>query len=458
MDTIETFDAALQRLNDTPARPAAPGGVKPKLAVVSTYDELCGIAAYTLFLRKQLDKDYDVTVFELDQYLLRNPFARVRKLADQHIKDICAKLGGFDCVNLQLEHGTLGRDGKDILRRFKWLMNAAPSVSVTFHTVVPLEPLNRRAFWTKLLTLRWLSARKMLFDAKQRNLMSAGIYRVLRATERAKQVSIIVHNRREMRFMKYVNRFKNVFDHPLAFIAPEDAKAIRAGARRDRFPQLDGLPPKTKLVCVFGFFGRYKGFDTAIRALHHLPDDYHLLIFGGVHPNEIKKEEGVYPYVQELLDAAYIDKAPVDELKDGISLSIDGSSRDMLFTHPKDLSKRVHFMGALGDDDFLAGMAIADTVVFPYLEVGQSASGPISQAVELGCRVVASRTQTFMQFSRYHADTIEFFEIGNYVDLASRIRSRPVFPPEQRQPKYTTDTNRAVYRAANTVDVTARSR
>ena len=59
-------------------------------------------------------------------------------------------------------------------------------------------------------------------------------------------------------------------------------------------------------------------------------------------------------------------------------------------------------MGALAEAEFLAGMAICDAVVFPYLEVGQSSSGPISQALELGCRIIASRTHTFLEFAEYH--------------------------------------------------------
>jgi len=43
-----------------------------------------------------------------------------------------------------------------------------------------------------------------------------------------------------------------------------------------------------------------------------------------------------------------------------------------LIEHPKDLSDRIHFLGPQSDVDFLAGMAICDAVVFPYLEVGQS--------------------------------------------------------------------------------------
>jgi len=96
----------------------------------------------------------------------------------------------------------------------------------------------------------------------------------------------------------------------------------------------------------------------------------------------------------------------------GVSFAVDGSMRDLLVEHPKDLSRRIHFLGAQSDADFLSGMAVCDAVVFPYLEVGQSSSGPISQSLELGCRVIASRTHTFLQFAKYHPETIEFFDIS----------------------------------------------
>ena len=75
-------------------------------------------------------------------------------------------------------------------------------------------------------------------------------------------------------------------------------------------------------------------------------------------------------------------------------------------------------------------MAICDAVVFPYLEVGQSSSGPISQALELGCRIIASRTHTFLQFGRYHQDMIEFFDIGNHLGIG---RANPRSPGIRRE-------------------------
>src|SRR5215467_14155939 len=41
---------------------------RKRFALISTYDELCGIGAYTRSLEKQLSDFFDVTVFDLDQY------------------------------------------------------------------------------------------------------------------------------------------------------------------------------------------------------------------------------------------------------------------------------------------------------------------------------------------------------------------------------------------------------
>jgi hypothetical protein len=115
-------------------------------------------------------------------------------------------------------------------------------------------------------------------------------------------------------------------------------------------------------------------------------------------------------------------------------------------------------MGAQSDADFLAGTAICDAVVFPYLAVGQSSSGPISQALELGCRVIASRTHTFIQLSRYHHNMIEFFDIGNHLELAGRLRARPQFERPDEFPAFNVETNKAVYLAANGAHAASRVR
>jgi glycosyltransferase involved in cell wall biosynthesis len=357
----------------------------------------------------------------------------------------------------------LGRSCRDIHRRFTWILRAAPRLSVTFHTVFQCEAFAFREYLNEIFKLNFAKAIAMRSEYNRNHLLSAGVASRLRRAQRFKPVSLIVHTRRDLAHMKYVHGMRNVHDHPLSFLAAAEAREIRCTASRAKFTVLDSVAQDSKLIGVFGFLGRYKGFDTVVRALHHLPKDYHLLIFGGVHPNEIKPHQLVDPVVSSLFDAGYVDTSVAERMRansgttaPAVSVAVDGSMRDLLIEHPKDLSDRIHFLGAQSDADFLSGMAICDSVVFPYLEVGQSASGPISQAIELGCRVIASRTHTFLQLGRYHQNMIEFFDIGNHLELAGRILARPQFEPNERFPIFNVETNKATYLAANSGAARAR--
>ena len=356
---------------------SASRGARPRLALVSTYNELCGIAAYTRSLEKLLCDVFDVTVFDLNQYLLRSNHRRVRKFGDRHIQEICREIREFDAVNLQLEHGTLGRSSHDIYRRFGRIVRASPRISVTFHTIFQSEGFDYRKYLRELVRFRFVKAAEQRSSYLRTHLLSAGIADRLRRAQRFKPVSVIVHTRRDLAQMKFVHGMRNVYDHPLSFLSDSDADDIRQAASRSKFTILDQVPNDSKLIGVFGFLGRYKGFDTVIRALHHLPKEYHLLIFGGVHPNEIRPHQTIDPVVSSLFDAGYIDTNIAERMRadptlgaPAVSVSVDGSMRDLLIGHPKDLSQRIHFLGATSDEDFLSGMALCDTVVFPIWRLG----------------------------------------------------------------------------------------
>jgi glycosyltransferase involved in cell wall biosynthesis len=280
--------------------------------------------------------------------------------------------------------------------------------------------------------------------------MNNEIYGSLRQLAKSKSVSIIVHTRRDMRLMRYVHRLPNVFDHPLAYMPPETTQELRRTTTRASFPILDRLPAAAKVIGVFGFLSEYKGFEVVIRALHLLPDDYHVAFFGGVHPNEIRRHEKINSYVKLLLDEAYVNKSVFDNLKDiSVSVNVSASDTSIFLSHPKDLSRRIHFLGPQTDENFAKGMAVCDLVVLPYIETGQSASGPLSLAIEMGSRVIAARNHAFMQFSRYHPEAVEYFDVGNHLELADRILSAPAFPPETRRHRYDWSSNIELYVEAN---------
>jgi glycosyltransferase involved in cell wall biosynthesis len=435
---------------------AAPPTRRESLAIVATGSRLCGVAAYARALQRQLSGAFDVTMFELDQYLLRSPHRRVRSLADRHIKEICRAIRRFDAVNLQLEYGTLGRFGRDIYRRLGWLVAAAPRLTVTFHTLLPPPSFDSGNFFRALVRLRIRTALRLEAEFRRAHLLSYGIARQLRRAQWRKQVSAIVHNRRDLYDARYLYGIKHVFDHPLAFLGTAEVEAVRRAAARHRFPMLARLPADAVLIGVFGFLNEYKGIGTAIRALQHLPGNHHLLIFGGIHPQEIEARQARHPYISSLFSDAYVETTLYDRLgrdraqaAPPLVVSADDGLTELLGTHPRDVSARVHFMGAPEENEFLGGMAVCDAIVFPYLEVGQSASGPISQARELGCRIIASRTHTFLEFAEYHPNTIEFFDIGNHLELAERLLAPPQYRYREGLPAYNVETNKATYLLAN---------
>ena len=425
---------------------------KLRLAIVSTYDEMCGIAGYTRALEQQLCQHADVTVFDLDQYLLRSPHIRVQRLGDLHIKEIASRLHDFDSVNIQLEYGTLGRTPGRILKRLKWLLAAAPAVSVTFHTILAYDPFDWASLGRKLMTGRIGQAVGMITSFRRNRGLGARTYHLLRTRQTLKPVNAIVHTKRDARLLHDVFRIRNVDHHPLSFIGDEDAERVRGEACRAQFPVLNTLPEDAKLIGSFGFLSPYKGFETALRALHYLPEDHHLLIFGGIHPQSIKREQVLDPYIQTLLDTSHIGQTMLDTVGGkgtAVNFTLDAATKDLLVKHPHDLHHRVHFLGVHNDEGFMRAMALCDAVVLPYLEVGQSSSGPIALALEMGCRVLASRTLAFMQYARYHPDQIEFFDIGNYAELADLIRAATPAPWAARKLDFNTETNARLYLKTN---------
>jgi glycosyltransferase involved in cell wall biosynthesis len=437
---------------DTLAESSTGLSVRPsqrrRLAIVSTYDELCGIAAFTRSLVRLLKRDFDIEVFDLDQYLLRQTERLARRTADDYFRKICDRLREFDIVNLQLEFGTLGASMHDSLRRLRWLCDAAPALTVTFHTVPRRQPTDWPRFWSYMRSLKLVNAIDLMGQSRWWRRTTDRTFRILHQTARRKDLRVIVHTPRDHRYMKVICRFEHVFDHPLAFLRPSDVDRVRAKAGRGALTSLSELPEGAKVVGAFGFLSRYKGFETAIRAIRHLPPDYHLLIFGGVHPSSFVSDQEMAPYVHQLLSEIRRENTP-GAAEDPPAVTALAAAEAMKQTIARErLSDRVHFMGVLADEQFWVAMASCDVVVLPYLEVGQSSSGAASQAIELGCRTLLSRTRAFLELGVYFPDRLEFFDVGNHLELADRIRAAGPgggYPPQRAG----TATLRQIYLAAH---------
>ncbi len=423
---------------------------KPKLLIVSTFDELCGIAGYTRALLTQIDDIFECEVFDLDQYFMRSADPKLVKIADAQIDELCNRLNQFDAVNIQLEHGTLGQQPRDIARRFEKIAHAAPRLSVTFHTVLQGQFREQLA---SVLGRGWRGASgilPLLASARRDYYLNYRILKAIRNKQQANASAVITHTKRDARNIHYINGIKNVFHHPLVFHRSSEIERIKSRNYNDDFPMLRGLPHGAKIIGLFGFLSPYKGFEVALKALRHLPDDWHIALFGGLHPNEIRKGVKLNAYIETLLKEIRGGETFLDNIAgDNIKIDLSLEKLDNLFTNPQDMAGRVHFVGSLSDQQFANATMMCDCAVFPYEEVGQSASGPISIAIEMGVRIIASRTRAFLQLERYFPGRIEFFEIGNHIELAQRILSEPEQNLKIEQAQWTAITNADTYAKAN---------
>lgn len=402
---------------------------KQKLAIVSTFDDLCGIASYTKAIVEQLSPYYDIKVFDLDQFLLSNIKNDIVKLANEDISNICREIrDNFDVVNIQLEHGTLGKKPNIIFKRLKKLILASPKLCITFHTVLQSEGgVDWRSLGVYAKKLELNKIRSHFNHIKNSTYLTDQIYDLIREQQIiGKDISVIVHTKRDARYMSIIERLKNVYHHPLVFLSKQTAEKVKNIATKKDFPALNHLPEDIVLLGCFGFYGAYKGTETAINALKLLPDNYHLAIFGGVHPGNINKNELISNDVRRILETVSVGKTELDAAANlsnkaqNVTFELDSKwINDALSKpHKDDLSTRVHFAGSPSDDDFPKAMAICDIVLLPYNEVGQSASGPGSMAIDMGKPIVASRTKTFLQLARYYPNAMNFFDIGNVLQLA----------------------------------------
>ncbi|MCW5719025.1 MAG: glycosyltransferase [Bauldia sp.] len=363
-----------------------------KVLIVSSYQISCGIASYTAVLKSLLENDFEVSVAPLDQSVLRRLEQQAVQAGDRQIRAICESFKDYDVVNLQWEPGLLGATAPHMMRRFRWLIDAAPNLIVTVHTALPYP--QKKSLTGALGHMRRHGLRSLPRYLVEGRFERAAFAALSNRAKAGGNFAIAVHNERERNFYRNVVGIESVHAHPLS--------NIRAGWRtlldkdtpvaRQRLEAL--YPDRRTFIGVFGFLSEYKGIQTAIKAMNDLDDGHQLLIYGSVHPEAIRHGQTINPYVKELIDG--LEKA---EFRD-----------------------RVAFIGSPDDYEFALAINTVDICVFPYVDVAShSGSGPLAHAIELGKPTVATRTRSFLEMQRYFPKAFEMFDVGNHLQLAQAI-------------------------------------
>lgn len=456
-----------------------------KVLLISSYKISCGIATYTETLETLLERNFDVTVHALDQSILKSRVPHVVETGDRLIHDLCAEFKKYDVINLQWEPGLLGFRQEHMAKRLGWILKAADNLILTVHTVVPYP--ERRSLVDFLRFIRRKGAKRAPFyflDPERR--YQRETYRIL--GERAKSnknTFVAVHTQREKQFFQNVVGFRDVFDHPLSLVHANWPERLHQDAARARSDLEELFPGREKFIGVFGFLSEYKGFLTALRAMKLLEPEYQLLIYGGVHPETVKEREPVNSYVRKLMLEIEADgmsanpsdedgpgavqskrvKRPTDQIRNPnestevpVGVSSEKPITDDIYAgrRPRALGgnkanlgntlmEKVSFLGAPDDYEFALAINAVDICLFPYLEVGQSGSGPVSIAVELGKPTIVSRTKAFNEFAKYHPKHFEMIDIGNHIQLAQAVKRLSRMPASKEPVRYNNGTLATFY-------------
>ena len=392
-----------------------------KLAIVSSYAESCGNAAFTKILHDSIEKytDIEVEVLELNLTLLQSIDRKIRRSADAHIADLCKQLKNFDLVNIQMEAGLFGTLPRDIKKRVQMLISANKNITITMHSprLISSSASARDAI-KQILSLKIISGVKALLNSLKGNL-HVNINRKIINAAISKKCRFIVHTRRAKNQIETMFGYNNTDIHPLKFV-PDNFQVDSSTLQNIR-KELN-LPDDAVVVGMFGYISPYKGHLDALEALKFLPDNHYLLIFGRQHPQTLRTDGKIDGYLDKL------QKKIIE----------------------KELTKRVFFLGELNDNDFMQVAANVDVAWLPYYENGQDGSGIASICVDACPRVLCSSSFAFDElFKLAPSNNVMRFDIGNALEIATKtqmiMRKEKPLPPHSDNTKYSIKSQALVY-------------
>jgi len=368
--------------------------MKRRMAIVSSYSESCGNAAFTKVLKNSIEQNFSnctVDVMELDLVLLQSIERHARKKADKHILGICDLMKDYDQVNIQMEAGLYGTLPHDIIRRFKWLVQANKNTTITLHSprLVQNGQSSSRSALKKIIQFKLVSGIKELIGSTYSNIHVSINNKILKIAVKEKS-RIIVHTPRAKKQIEIYFDYKNVTLHPLKFVNDDyQPSGVFFNRLRSQLP----IDQDDILIGLFGYISQYKGHEDALKALERLPKNYKILIAGRQHPQTIKQDGTVDAYLERLVK--YIDKSK------------------------NNLKCRVLFLGEFSDEDFINLASHVDVTWLPYYENGQDGSGIASICLDVSPRVICSTSFAFDElFKQVKYKNVLRFDIGNTSELA----------------------------------------
>ncbi len=312
------------------------------IVYASTWDSRCGVAEYSHSLVPELEKYEKIDVVSLDPGIMQSP-AR-----------LAARLNQGDAAHIQHQYPFFG--GMAIHRN--WFRQAVSRVEVPL--IVTVHELDLGDRDSKLIKTYKKHFNAMLFNPPE-------IYH------------FIVHSENLRNQMKIVG------------VDPNDVSVIPEGVPKINRLRISTQNAKSlwnvsskKVITIFGFVVKRKGYELVLEAMKHLPNDVYLLIAGGAHPDD---HTGF-----------------IDEVREAINTA--------------NLSSRVRITDYLENHEIPSVMAATDLIVAPFTSISNSDS--ILRAIAYKKPVLASDLPWFKELNE-RCKGVTLFKQNDIASLAQNI-------------------------------------
>jgi glycosyltransferase involved in cell wall biosynthesis len=377
-------------------------------AIVSSYSDNCGNASYT----KQLIECLKPYFKQVDCIDVKQSLIHYRNTSKQTKKNILNAVKKYDVVNIQYE---LGLFDHNLLKAAMFVNKIIDTNKNVFFTIHSLHLPNKlpNTFFNTSTNLLYQQYKRFKKKLSKHNIIEYShcmFLSKIKALRRKKyKLPLIVHTE-YMSEILLLHKITN-YHHPIVNVTNEDIKKFYNQKTKEVVFKKYGLNKNNIYLGVFGFYGAYKGFEIAIKALSELPKEYHLIIAAQRHPSQNSEK------------VKFIETKTKDDIDHEVKLDINVSNIIKLIEKYK-VSNRIRFINhLLNENDFKEIIAATDIPLFLYHEVGQGGSGPIAYALYLNYngKIIITRTKAFEEYNKYYPDCFTFIDQGNYIELIDKL-------------------------------------
>lgn len=308
-----------------------------KLAYIGTYPPReCGIGTFTMNLYRSMIMNNGITKDSIDGFIVAMndhdqtydyPEEVKLTIRQEHQRDYLSavnfiNISGADLCILEHEFGIFG--GQDGVYILSLLHRLEIPLIVTLHTIIKTPSYNEKAILTEICRM----ANKIIVMSHKAIEFLTGIYNI----EREKIVFV---------------------DHGVP-----DIKFGQVQAKKEFHLE------NKKVLLTFGFIGRNKGIETAIKALPKIVEKYPevlYMVLGKTHPNVLRYSGEEYRnYLQHLVKSL-------------------------------NLNKHVFFLNEyINQKELIKYLSACDIYITPYTNEAQITSGTLSYAIGVGSAVVST--------------------------------------------------------------------